>query len=100
MLATKLLTGHSGYDVVMPAGGPTYRLIQVGALRKLDKSKLGNLGNLEPQFIADITNTVGQANGNAASLDRPSTGPGRTSRGARSTVQGEDQDCAVTRAGP
>jgi spermidine/putrescine-binding protein len=51
VLETKLLTGPSGYDVVVPSGALTYRLIQAGALRKLDKSKLGNLGNLDPQVM-------------------------------------------------
>lgn len=51
VLETKLLTGSSGYDVVVPSGALTYRLIQAGALRKLDKSKLGNLGNLDPQIM-------------------------------------------------
>jgi len=51
MLATKLLTGRSGYDVVVPSGALTYRLIQVGALTRLDRSKLGNLGNLDPQVM-------------------------------------------------
>jgi putrescine transport system substrate-binding protein len=51
MLATKLLTGGSGYDVVMPNGGTTYRLGQAGILLKLDKSRLKNLGNLDPQIM-------------------------------------------------
>ena len=51
VLETKLLTGSSGYDVVVPSGALTYRLIQAGALRKLDKSKLRNLGNLDPQIM-------------------------------------------------
>jgi putrescine transport system substrate-binding protein len=51
VLETKLLTGRSGYDVVVPSGGRTYRLIQAGALQKLDKSKLGNLGNMDPQIM-------------------------------------------------
>jgi len=51
MLATKLLTGGSGYDVVMPNGGTTYRLGQAGILLKLDKSRLKNLGNLDSQII-------------------------------------------------
>ena len=51
MLATKLLTGGSGYDVVMPNGGTTYRLGQNGAFQKLDKSRLKNLGNLDPKIM-------------------------------------------------
>ena len=55
VLDTKLLTGRSGYDVVVPSGGSTYRLIQAGALQKLDKSKLRNLGNLDPQIMQLVT---------------------------------------------
>jgi len=51
VLETKLLTGSSGYDVVLPSGALTHRLIQAGALQKLDKSKLRNLGNLDPQIM-------------------------------------------------
>lgn len=51
MLATKLLTGGSGYDVVVPNGGTTYRLGQNGAFQKLDKSRLKNLGNLDPRIM-------------------------------------------------
>lgn len=51
VLATKLLTGGSGYDVVVPNGGTTYRLGQTGILLKLDKSRLKNLGNLDPQIM-------------------------------------------------
>jgi putrescine transport system substrate-binding protein len=51
VLETKLLTGSSGYDVVVPSGALTYRLIQAGALRKLDKSKLANLGHLDSQIM-------------------------------------------------
>jgi putrescine transport system substrate-binding protein len=54
LLATKLLTGGSGYDVVVPNGGTTYRLGQTGALLKLDKSKLKNLGNLDPGILETV----------------------------------------------
>jgi putrescine transport system substrate-binding protein len=51
VLQTKLLVGHSGYDVVFPAGGLNYRLAQAGILTKLDKSKLPNYGNLDPEIM-------------------------------------------------
>jgi putrescine transport system substrate-binding protein len=46
ILETKLLAGSSGYDVVVPTGGFLQRQIQAGVFRKLDKSKLTNLGNM------------------------------------------------------
>jgi len=55
VLQTKLLTGRSGYDVVVTSGGPTRQLIDAGALMKLDRSKLGNLGNLDPQLMELVT---------------------------------------------
>jgi len=51
VLQTKLLTGRSGYDVVITSGGPTQRLIEAGAVGKLDRSKLKNLANLDPQIL-------------------------------------------------
>lgn len=56
VLQTKLLTGQSGYDVVVTSGAATARLIAGGALRKLDRSKLRNLGNLDPQLMQRVTN--------------------------------------------
>jgi putrescine transport system substrate-binding protein len=55
VLQTKLLTGRSGYDVVVTSGGPTDKLINAGALMKLDRSKLGQVGNLDPQFMQLVT---------------------------------------------
>ena len=55
LLQTKLLTGKSGYDVVVTSGGPMQRLIAGGALMKLDRSKLGNLANLDPDFLRVVS---------------------------------------------
>ncbi|HQR25153.1 MAG TPA: polyamine ABC transporter substrate-binding protein [Steroidobacteraceae bacterium] len=51
VLETKLLTGHSGYDVVVTSGGPTRKLIDAGAIKTLDRSKLRNLANLDPRIV-------------------------------------------------
>lgn len=45
-LETKLLTGKSGYDVVVPTGYFLERQIKAGIFLKLDKSKLPNLVNM------------------------------------------------------
>ena len=42
VLETKLLAGHSGYDVVVPSGSFLQRQIQAGVFQKLDYSKLPN----------------------------------------------------------
>lgn len=46
VLETKMLTGGSGYDVVVPSGTFLQRQITAGAFQPLDKSKLSNAGNL------------------------------------------------------
>lgn len=46
VLETKLLTGDSGYDVVVPSGTFLARQIQAGVYQKLDRSKLPNLPNM------------------------------------------------------
>jgi len=51
VLETKLLTGRSGYDVVVPSGTRFPKLIRAGALQKLDKRKLANLGNMDSQLM-------------------------------------------------
>ena len=49
VLETKLLAGHTNYDVVVPSGPFLERQIAVGVYRKLDKARLPNLKNLDPQ---------------------------------------------------
>jgi putrescine transport system substrate-binding protein len=51
VLETKLLTGHSGYDVVVPSAYFLERQIKAGVFRKLDKSKLPNLARLDPELL-------------------------------------------------
>ena len=53
VLEAKLLAGHSGYDIVVPSASPYMaRQIAAGAYRALDKAKLPNLKNLDPQIMA------------------------------------------------
>ncbi|GIK81827.1 MAG: putrescine-binding periplasmic protein [Alphaproteobacteria bacterium] len=49
-LDTKLLTGRSGYDVVVPSSYFLERQIKAGVFQKLDKSKLPNLANIWPEI--------------------------------------------------
>jgi len=55
VVETKLLTGNSGYDVVVVSSGPTLRLVGAGTLQKLDRSKLQNLANLDPRIMQLVT---------------------------------------------
>jgi len=51
-LEAKLLAGHSGYDVVVPSNEPTFsRLIKVGALAPIDRSRVPNWSNLDPVLM-------------------------------------------------
>ena len=47
---TKLLTGRSGYDLVLTAGQHLQRAIQSGALQPLDKAALPHFAGLAPEF--------------------------------------------------
>jgi putrescine transport system substrate-binding protein len=49
-LETKLLTGKSGYDVVVPTAYFLERQIKAGLFQKLDKAKLPNLVNAWPEI--------------------------------------------------
>jgi putrescine transport system substrate-binding protein len=48
VLETKLLTGKTGYDVVVPSATFLQRQIQAGVYQKLDKDKLPNLKHMDP----------------------------------------------------
>ena len=54
VLETKLLAGSTGYDVVVPSASFLERQIKAGVFMKLDKSKLPNLVNLDPEIMARI----------------------------------------------
>jgi putrescine transport system substrate-binding protein len=49
VLQTKLLTGHTGYDIVVPTGSFAAGQIKAGVFRKLDKSLLPNLKYVDPE---------------------------------------------------
>ncbi len=52
VLEAKMLTGNSGYDIVVPTSDFLQRQIAAGAYQKLDKSKLPNLVNMDPELMA------------------------------------------------
>jgi putrescine transport system substrate-binding protein len=55
ILETKLLTGGTGYDVVLPTATVLGRMARVGVFRKLDKAKLPNLPNLDPEAMRQLS---------------------------------------------
>jgi putrescine transport system substrate-binding protein len=63
-LETKLLAGSSGFDIVVPTASYFERQIKAGAYLTLDKSKLPNLKNMDPQLMAKVAlNDAGNAHG-------------------------------------
>jgi putrescine transport system substrate-binding protein len=55
-LETKMLAGNSGYDVVVPSAEFLQRLVAAGVYAEIDKSKLPNLKNMDPQMMAELAN--------------------------------------------
>jgi putrescine transport system substrate-binding protein len=53
-LQAKMLTGNSGYDIVVPTSNYMAKQIQAGIYLKLDKSKLPNLANLDPALMKQV----------------------------------------------
>jgi putrescine transport system substrate-binding protein len=53
-LETKLLVGHSSYDVVVPSGAFFERQIKAGLYQKLDQAQLPNLKNLDPEAMRGL----------------------------------------------
>jgi len=54
ILETKLVTGNTGYDIVVPSLSFMARQIQAGVFQPLDRSKLTNYGNLDAKLMARI----------------------------------------------
>jgi putrescine transport system substrate-binding protein len=53
VLETKLLTGRSGYDIVVPTAAFMAREINAGVFRPLDKSLLPNFRNIDPEVLKE-----------------------------------------------
>src|SRR5260221_3433053 len=53
-LETRLLAGHSGFDVVVPTASYFERQIKAGVYLALDKSRLPNLKNMDAQLMSRV----------------------------------------------
>ncbi len=53
-LEAKLLTGHSGYDLVAPSISNAGRQIQAGAYQEIDKSLIPNYANIDPALLKQM----------------------------------------------
>ncbi|MBV6422706.1 MAG: Putrescine-binding periplasmic protein [Steroidobacteraceae bacterium] len=54
VLETKLLSGNTGYDVVVPSASFMARQIKAGVFMVLDKSKIPNLANADPTITQRV----------------------------------------------
>ena len=54
ILETKLVTGNTGYDIVVPSLSFLARQVKAGVFQPIDKSKISNYGNLDPKLMATI----------------------------------------------
>ncbi|WP_028466654.1 polyamine ABC transporter substrate-binding protein [Nisaea denitrificans] len=54
IVEAKLLTGSTGYDVVVPTANFLERQIKAGIFQKLDPAKLPNLKNMDPVISARV----------------------------------------------
>ena len=54
-LQAKLVAGNSGYDLVVPGAVFVKGQIDGGLLAKLDKSKIPNYANLDPELMSKLT---------------------------------------------
>ena len=64
-LEAKLLTGHSGYDIVVPTDEPSFsRLIRTGALAEIDHAAVPNWKNLDAGLMQRVARSdPGNAHG-------------------------------------
>src|SRR5262249_44089215 len=65
-LEAKLMTGHTGYDVVFPTSAFFARQIKVGLYQKLDKSALPNMNNIDRWILNLLSNQADPGNQYAA----------------------------------
>lgn len=64
MLETRMLSGHSGYDLVVPSAPYFEGQIRSGTYLSLDRTKLPNLSHLDPSIMARVAiNDPGNTHG-------------------------------------
>ncbi len=86
-LEVKLLTGKSGYDVVLPTANFLQRQIKAGLFQPLDKGKLPNLKNVWP-VIAERLATYDPGNNFAVNYMWGTVGIGYNVRKAKEILGG------------
>lgn len=77
ILSAKLQAGKSGYDVVFPSASPFLaQQIKAGIYQKLDRAKLKNYGNLDPQVMTTMAGVADPGNLYAVPYQISATGIG------------------------
>ena len=56
VLEAKLLAGSTGYDLVVPSAHFLSRQVQAGLFEELDRSKIPNWKNLDPDLMREVAN--------------------------------------------
>jgi putrescine transport system substrate-binding protein len=59
IVSTKLLTGHSGYDVVIHSASSSARLVPIGVYHQLDTSRLQNWHHIDQAIVDKIRRNYG-----------------------------------------
>lgn len=75
LLEAKMVSGNTGYDLVVPSLQYLSRQVQAGVFQPLDKSKLPNWKNLDPAIMARIA-TLDPGNAHAVNWLWGTTGIG------------------------
>ncbi|NAX23148.1 extracellular solute-binding protein [Vibrio sp. V39_P1S14PM300] len=76
VLEAKILSGNTGFDLVVPSDSFLGRQAQAGAFQKLDKSKLTNYANLDPRLMKILADSVDPDNNYAVPYLWGTTGIG------------------------
>jgi putrescine transport system substrate-binding protein len=88
VLEAKLLAGSSGYDVVVPSSEFLGRQIMAGVFQELDRSKLDNFKNLDPDIL-NVIDAIDPGNKFAVPYLHGTTGIGYNPKKVKA-VLGED----------
>jgi putrescine transport system substrate-binding protein len=91
ILETKLLTGHTNYDVVVPSGAFLERQLQADVYQQLDKSLLPNLKNVDAD-VARATAVYDPGNRYSVDYTWTTSGVGYNVADIRSRLPGAPVD--------
>ncbi|MHA2940427.1 polyamine ABC transporter substrate-binding protein [Vibrio sp. RC27] len=76
VLEAKLLSGHTGFDLVVPSNDFLGRQVKAGVFMPLDKTKLTNYANLDPKLMSVLSESADPENAHAVPYLWGTTGIG------------------------